>query len=66
MKNLRLVFMVSIILALICLAYLPVTASTEKVEIVFQHNNTEDHPWHQGALYMQKALDERSNGRIKV
>jgi C4-dicarboxylate-binding protein DctP len=66
MKNLKLVFITCIILTLICLAYLPVIASTEKVEIVFQHNNTEDHPWQDGALYVQKVLDERSNGRIKV
>jgi len=41
-------------------------ASTEKIEIAFQHNNTEDHPWQVGALHMQKVLDERSNGRIQV
>ena len=66
MKNLRLVFVTCIILTLICLAYLPVMASTEKVEIVFQHTNTEDHPWNQGCLYIQKVLNERSNGRINV
>lgn len=66
MKNLRLVFITCIILTLICLAYLPTMASAQKVEIAFQHNNTEDHPWQDGALYVQKVLDERSNGRIKV
>lgn len=66
MKNLRLVFITCIILALLCLAYLPAMASAQKVEIAFQHNNTEDHPWQDGALYVQKVLDERSNGRIKV
>ena len=63
MKNLRQLFTILIVLSLVCL---PIMAGAQKVEIAFQHNNTEDHPWHQGLLYMQKVLDERSDGRIEL
>jgi len=66
MKNLKIIFTICIVLSLICLAGLPAMAGAQNVEIAFQHNNTEDHPWHAGILHMQKMLDERSDGRIQV
>lgn len=57
---------VAVILGVSLLFCVSTIASAGKIQVAFQHNNTEDNPWHKGALYIKKVVEERSNGRIKV